>query len=73
MYQGYKNRSTWLANLHLQNESEEIHNKAVEIVERKGQNTELAILVAPLLKEENTDINEVEWSEIRANFLFESL
>jgi hypothetical protein len=73
-YNGYKNRSTWLVFLHLQNTSEEIYIRAVEIAVQSNTTRQFKNLIRPILlsipqlwKEEDFDVLRVDFSQVWDN------
>jgi len=69
-YQGYKNRSTWLACLWLDNTSLEVHEHAKSIARRVGKVGERIKEAEKLLNETgiNTELSynkkEISWKEV---------
>ena len=70
-YNGYKNRSTWLAKLHLDNTNEYIYKRAIEIAVQANTLKSFKNMLKPLLldipllwKEENFDSTKIDFMEL---------
>lgn len=69
-YQGYKNRSTWLAKLHLDNTSKEVNDEAVRIAIRANttkqfRNAITSLLIdTPIASEKDFDLKDIDFREL---------
>lgn len=61
-----RNRSTWLASLWLQNTSEEVYSKAVELAKDGNQDELKRLLLADtgFADEEDKHTSEINWPEV---------
>jgi len=70
-YQGYANRSTWLAKLHLDNTNKEITDRAIEFAIQADTTKSFKSMITPLLldckqlwKEQDFDSLRIDFSEL---------
>jgi hypothetical protein len=66
-YNGYKNRSTWLAVLHLNNTNKEVYEEAKRLAQEEGDITPLSFLLwdkTGCEKEENYKRSDIDWTEV---------
>lgn len=70
-YNGWKNRSTWLVKLHLDNTSKEVSTRTNEIAIRANTTKQFKSMIAPILrdipqlwKEYDFDVLKVDFREL---------
>lgn len=73
-YNGWANRSTWLAKLHLDNDSEEVNNRAHELGVQADTIKQFKNLIVPVLRHETTVSREqsFDWNEVDYNELWDA-
>ena len=78
-YNGWKNRSTWLVTLHLDNTSKEVYDEAVSIAVNSDTTKQFMGRIQTLIqhnnmpllwKEEEFDAKEIDYGEVWDAFRF---
>jgi hypothetical protein len=70
-YNGYINRSTWLAKLHIDNTNEDIYKRAIEIAVQANTLKQFKNMIKPILldipllwKEQDFDGTKIDFMEL---------